>query len=105
MVYIVTEIKLRENKEIEEEIKQQFAERIDNAISILSNDSKINLEEFIENLKNDICFWDSNNIIYRNYLFPLKTKSIEEVIEGLDIIRKNYLMNGNPFFNKWTHLS
>lgn len=101
MIYIITKANISENKGMEREIKQQFAERIDNAISILSNDSNINLKKFIENLKNDICFWDSNNIIYRNYLLPLKTKSIEEIIEGLKIIRNNYMENGNPFFNKW----
>lgn len=79
----------------------QFYERIDRALDIIRQNPEIPVDAVIDNLCKDICFWDSNSEISRNYLAPLKSKSRVEVELGLEYIKSNYSKNGHPFFNHW----
>ena len=65
----------------------QFCERIDSAINTINNNSNSRIEDVIDQLCSNICFWDSNTEISRKYLLPLKGKKIEDVIAALEYVK------------------
>lgn len=79
----------------------QFCERIDNVLHIIRQNSTTPIDVVIDNLCSDICFWDSNAEISRNYLVPLKSKSRAEVVSGLEYVKSKFKEKGNPFFHRW----
>lgn len=79
----------------------QFCERIDSAINTIINNSNSSVDNIIDQLCSNICFWDSNSEISRKYLLPLKGKKSEEVIAGLEYIKTMYSKKGDPTFHRW----
>ena len=79
----------------------QFCEYIDIAINTINEILDNRIEDTIDKLCSDICFWDSNTEISRKYLSPLKGMKREDVITGLEYVKTMYSKKGDPTFHHW----